>query len=461
MFDNLILNSDSYKTSHYLQLPPNTTNMHAYIESRGGEYSKLRFFGLQHLIKEYLLQPIISADVDRAEKLLKAHGVPFNREGWDYIVDVHAGYLPLVIRAIPEGMVVPTHVPLVTVEATDPRCAWLVTYIEPLLLKVWYPTTVATLSYNVRQTIERYLLATADNLDGLPFKLHDFGLRGVSSVESAGIGGLAHLVNFMGTDTIPALVYAEDYYNQSEDSPAGFSIPAAEHSTVTAWGKEGEVDAFRNMLTQFAKPGSIVAVVSDSYDIYNAVDSLWGQTLKQEIIDSGATLVIRPDSGDPVTVVLKCAELIEARFGVSVNTKGYKVFNNVRLIQGDGVNPKSIEQILAALKAANYSADNIAFGMGGGLLQDVNRDTLKFAMKASAVKVDGTWRDVYKDPITDPGKTSKKGRQDTVQCSYTGAIGPYPFDKPTTLDCPTIMRTVFLNGALKYDDTLDAIRARA
>lgn len=265
----------------------------------------------------------------------------------------------------------------------------------------------------------------------------------------------------MGTDTIPALVYAEDYYGQSEDSPAGFSIPAAEHSTVTAWGKEGEVDAFRNMLTQFGKPGAIVAVVSDSYDIYNAVDSLWGQTLKQEIIDSGATLVIRPDSGHPATVVLKCAELIEARFGVSVNTKGFKVFNNVRLIQGDGVNPKSIEEILAALKAANYSADNIAFGMGGGLLQDVNRDTLKFAMKASAAKVDGEWRDVYKDPITDPGKTSKKGRQDTVQCATTGAIGPYPFDKPTTLDCPTIMRTVFLNGALKYDDTLDAIRARA
>lgn len=461
MFDNLILNTDSYKTSHYLQYPPNTTNVHSYIESRGGAWTKLRFFGLQHLLKEYLSQPIISADVDRAEKLLTAHGVPFNRADWDYIVDEHAGYLPLLIRAIPEGTIVPTHVPLVTVEATDDRCFWLVSYVEPLLLKLWYPTTVATLSYNIRETIKRYLLATADNLDGLPFKLHDFGCRGVSSVESAGIGGLAHLVNFMGTDTIPALVFAEQYYGQSEDAPAGFSIPAAEHSTITAWGKDGEVDAFRNMLTQFAKPGAILAVVSDSYDIYNAVDNLWGQTLRQEVVESGATLVVRPDSGDPAAVVLKCAQLLELRFGTTVNTKGFKMLNNVRLIQGDGVNATSIEQILEALKKAGFSADNIAFGMGGGLLQQVDRDTLKFAMKASAAKVDGEWRDVYKDPITDPGKTSKKGRQDTVMCASTGAIGAYSYDKPTTVDCPSIMRTVFKNGKLVVDDTLDIIRSRA
>lgn len=436
MFDNLILNSDSYKCSHYLQYPPGTTNIHSYIESRGGRWNELRFFGLQHLLKEYLSMPIIGSDVDHAEKLLKAHGVPFNREGWDYIVAEHSGYLPIKIRAIPEGTVVPVLTPLVTVEATDPKCAWVVSYIEPLLLKLWYATTVATLSYNIRKSIKRHLLSTADNLDGLPFKLHDFGCRGVSSVESAGIGGLAHLVNFMGTDTIPALVYAQQYYGH-EDA-AGFSVAAAEHSTITSWGKDGEVDAFRNMLNQFGKPGAIVSVVSDSYDIYNAVDNIWGQTLRQQVVESGATLVIRPDSGDPATVVLKCLQLIDQRFGSTYNSKGFKLLNNVRVLQGDGINSQSIELILNAAESKGYSADNLVFGVGGGLLQDVNRDTLKFAMKVSAAEVDGEWRDVYKDPITDPGKVSKKGRQDSE-----------------------LMRDVFLNGNLLVEDTLDTVRSRA
>ncbi len=460
MFDNLILNTDSYKPSMFLQLPPNVTNSHSYVESRGGRWNKTKFFGLQYILKEFLSQPILSSDVDEAEVMLKAHGEPFNREGWDHIVNTHGGYLPLIIRAIPEGMVVPTRVPLVTVESTDPACAWLVTYVETMVMRVWYPTTVATLSYHIREDIERYLRKTADNIDGLPFKLHDFGSRGVSSAESAAIGGLAHLTNFMGTDTILALVLAERYYGQPEGSPAGFSIPAAEHSTITAWGKENEADAYRNMLKQFAKPGAILAVVSDSYDIYNAVDNLWGVTLRQEVVDSGATLVIRPDSGDPATVVRKCAELLETRFGVSLNSRGFKVLNNVRLIQGDGINADSIVKIMDNLVDAGFSIDNIAFGMGGGLLQEVDRDTLKFAMKCSAVKVDGVWRDVYKDPITDPGKTSKKGRQDTVRCNTTGTIGAFPFKEALTTDNTSLMRTVFKDGHVIVDDSLDTIRNR-
>lgn len=240
---------------------------------------------------------------------------------------------------------------------------------------------------------------------------HDFGARGVSSAESAGIGGASHLVNFMGSDTVEGILLANHYYMENM---AGLSIPAAEHSTIGAWGRNKEVEAYRNMLNKFAKPGAIVAVVSDTYDIYEACEKHWGTTLKDQIVASGATVVIRPDSGDPATVVLKCLQILDEKFGSTVNTKGYKVLNYVRLIQGDGVNRDSIVEILDTINNAGYSTTNIAFGMGGALLQQVNRDTQKFAYKCSAVEKDGEWMDVYKDPITDPGKRSMAGRLDTT-----------------------------------------------
>lgn len=234
----------------------------------------------------------------------------------------------------------------------------------------------------------------------------------ISSAESAGLGGMAHLVNFLGTDTVEALRAARYYYGAPM---AGFSIPAAEHSTITSWGRENEVDAFRNMLKLFAKPGSIVAVVSDSYNIFNACESLWGTELKDEVINSGATVVVRPDSGDPATVVLKCLQILETKFGSTVNEKGYRVLNNVRVIQGDGINHESIQAILDAVLGDGFSADNVAFGQGGALLQAVDRDTMKFAMKCSAIFKGGKMIEVFKDPITDAGKASKKGVLELVE----------------------------------------------
>ena len=193
------------------------------------------------------------------------------------------------------------------------------------------------------------------------FKLHDFGSRGVSSQESAMVGGAAHLINFMGSDTGVGVLCANDYYNVDM---AGFSIPASEHRTITSWGKENEVKAYSNILDKFAKPGALVACVSDSYDIWNACEHLWGETLKQKIVDSGATLVVRPDSGDPPTVVLKVAEILASKFGFTVNSKGFKVLNNVRVIQGDGINEHTVKEILDNLLNAGFSASNIAFGMG-------------------------------------------------------------------------------------------------
>ena len=281
MFTNLILNTDSYKASHFLQYPAETEVVSSYIESRGGQFPQTLFFGLQAFIKEYLLKPVTTADIDEAEALFAAHGVPFFREGWEQIVQQHGGFLPIEIQALPEGMIVPTGNALVQIRNTDPQAFWLTSYLETALLRaVWYPTTIATLSWQVKQCIRQSLETTCDNpANELPFKLHDFGARGVSSHESATLGGMAHLVNFMGGDTVVALLAARKYYGADM---AGFSIPAAEHSTITAWGREGEADAYANMLQQFGQAGKLLAVVSDSYDIYHAVSEIWGKQLRAQ-----------------------------------------------------------------------------------------------------------------------------------------------------------------------------------
>lgn len=458
MSTNPILNTDSYKVSHWLQYPPGMDAMHSYIESRGGVYERTVFFGLQAVIKEHLQRPVTIADIEEAREIFAAHGEPFNEAGWRYIVERHGGLMPVHIRAVPEGTVVPVLNVLATIESTDPKCFWIASYLETLLLRVWYPTTVATISWHIKRLIRRFLAETSDDGEAqLPFKLHDFGARGVSSHESAGLGGLAHLVNFKGTDTVAALTAGRRYYNEPM---AGFSIPAAEHSTITAWGREREADAYRNMITQYGKPGAVFACVSDSYDVYAAVEHLWGERLRQQVIDSGATLVVRPDSGNPPDVVEKCAVLLDRAYGSSINSKGFKVLNHVRLIQGDGVNPTSIREILERLKTTGFAADNIAFGMGGALLQQLNRDTQQFAMKCSAARIDGRWIDVYKDPVTDPGKVSKKGRLDLVRDAATRQYRTRPLGESEPSAASELV-DVFRNGKLLRDWTLAEVRERS
>lgn len=457
MFTNLILNTDSYKASHFLQYPAETEVVSSYIESRGGQFPQTLFFGLQAFIKEYLLKPVTTADIDEAEALFAAHGVPFFRQGWEQIVQQHGGFLPIEIQALPEGMIVPTGNALVQIRNTDPQAFWLTSYLETALLRaVWYPTTVATLSWQVKQSIRQSLETTCDNpANELPFKLHDFGARGVSSHESAALGGMAHLVNFMGGDTVVALLAARKYYGADM---AGFSIPAAEHSTITAWGREGEADAYANMLQQFGQAGKLLAVVSDSYDIYHAVSEIWGKQLRAQVENSGATVVIRPDSGVPEDIVPEVLERLYAEFGGRVNSKGYKVLSDcVRVIQGDGVDVDSIGVILQRIQQAGFSTENVAFGMGGGLLQKVNRDTLRFAMKASAMQINGAWRDVYKQPITDSGKNSKRGRLAVIRDA--GVIKTIREDALSWES--NLLRPVFRNGELLVDDDFETVRARS
>merc|ERR1712048_1385586 len=239
------------------------STIYSYFESRGGAYENVCFFGLQYFIKKYLVgQVVTKAKIDEAEKVCKAHfSNPwekepklFNRKGWEHILNKHKGCLPVAIKAVPEGTVLPYRNVLFTLENTDPKCFWLTNYLETLLVQVWYPTSVCTQSRAQKKIIMKYLKDTGsqDVIDkGLHmFKLHDFGFRGVSSVESAAIGGCGHLVNFMGTDTMAALVMARECYNSDA---AGFSIPASEHSTMTSWGREKELDAIRNMLEKYPK----------------------------------------------------------------------------------------------------------------------------------------------------------------------------------------------------------------
>ncbi|UTW59919.1 nicotinate phosphoribosyltransferase [Kordiimonas sp. SCSIO 12603] len=455
---NIILDTDSYKHSHYLQYPPETTIVNSYVESRGGKHESVLFFGLQAWLKKLLANPITQADIDDAAWVCHEHGISFNRAGWQHILDKHDGYLPLEIEAVPEGTIVPISNVLVQVRNTDPACYWLSSFVETSLLRgVWYPTTVATISYHAKQSILEALEESSDELAEpvAQFMLHDFGARGVSSEESAALGGLAHLVNFRGTDTMNALLAARTYY---QEPMAAFSVPASEHSTMTSWGEDREADAYSNMLKQF-KGSNIISIVADSYDIFRAVNDIFGGELKDQVLENaeaGSRLVVRPDSGDPIENPIAVIKALMEQFGSSTNSKGYKVLpDHVRVLQGDGITPDTIKKILSRMLEEGLSAENIVFGMGSGLLQQVTRDTQHFAMKCSAVKVNGNWQDVFKNPITDKGKASKRGVLALVKTEEG-----YETRQAESAE-ENALRTVYRNGEMLVEDTLEQIRHRS
>jgi nicotinamide phosphoribosyltransferase len=455
---NPILLTDSYKVTHWKAYPEGTEYVYSYLESRGGIYQETVFFGLQYYLKKYLTVRITHEMIDHAEKRFEKHfgdKSVFNRAGWEHIVDVHDGYLPIRIKAVPEGTVVPTRNVMMTIENTDPTAFWLTNYVETLLLKIWYTITVATLSREIKKTIKAYLDKTGDPA-GLLFKLHDFGDRGVSSVESAMLGGMSHLVNFMGTDTLISLEGAFEYYSEEM---AGFSIPATEHSIMCALGELGELRQMQRFLEAFGQGNfPAIACVSDTYDIFRACSEYWGQELFKEVtnLNNGKVLVVRPDSGDPVTIVRQVVEMLAGKFGYTVNEKGYKVLKNVRVIQGDGITHKMIESILEELTKRKWSADNVAFGMGGALLQQVNRDTQKFAIKASSIVIDGRVKDIYKAPVTDNGKRSKAGRL-KLMYNEDGVLETYASNVPG----PDILELVFADGIVLKTWALTDVRHRA
>jgi nicotinamide phosphoribosyltransferase len=453
---NIAVQTDFYKQSHYAQYPDGTTKVFSYVEARGGKYDANVFFGLQAYIKQYLTMPVTKQMVDQAEQITNNHVGPgvFNREGWDYIVNELNGKLPLSIKAVAEGTVVPVSNVLMTIENTDPNCFWLTSFVETSILRgIWYATTVATNSWSIKQVIKGWMDKTSDVPDEIAFSLNDFGSRGVSSGESAGIGGMAHLVNFEGTDNIEGSIYADMFYGAGT---VGFSIAAMEHSTVTIFGKENEAEAFRQMMKRFGGEGKMVACVSDSYDIYNAVENIWGGELKQEVIDMGGRVVIRPDSGEIVEVVINILNILDRKFGTTTNNKGYRVLPPyIRVIQGDGVNQDSINLVLQKMQEEGFSAENVVFGSGGALLQQLDRDTSKFALKCSMAIVNGEEIDVFKDPVTDTGKRSKKGEITLVKNDF----GDFRTVRVTEVgDQEVMLQEVYRDGKLLIDQSFEEIR---
>jgi nicotinamide phosphoribosyltransferase len=466
--ENLLLLADAYKYSHYKLYYPGTTKIYSYLESRGGQFDQTVFFGLQYFLKHYLEGQVITKEkIDAAAEFLPqvfGRDDVFDRSRFDYILEKHGGKLPIRIKAVPEGSVVPVNNVLMTIENTDPECFWLSNFLETLLMQVWYPCTVATLSREVKKIVQSYYEETASEKAkaGLDFVLNDFGFRGVSSVESAALGGAAHLVNFRGSDTIMGSVMARKYYNTKE--VFGLSIPATEHSVCTLLGKEGELEVFKHVLKTF--PTGLVSCVSDSYDIFNACSKYWGEELKELVLSRDGVLVIRPDSGDPIFTLLRVFDILFEKFGYTINERGFKVLPpQVRVIQGDGVNIQTIRFIYSALQVNGISAENLVLGMGGALLQKVDRDTQKFAFKCSYAELNGKGVDVQKNPLEldnhgDLVTSFKKSKAGQLKLINT-AEGFKTVRKEEQPGDEDQLVTVFENGKIVNESTFEQVRAKA
>ena len=467
---SFITMADSYKYSHHLQTEEGTEFVTSYGRARGAvdsDYRKYVPFGMQMGLKKYFLTPITLEEVEYAKELITTHGEPFNYEGWKYIATKLDGKLPISIEAVPEGTPINVGELMFQITNTVKGFAWLSSFAETVLLRDggWYATTVATNSWTIKQLMKVYY-ETSGSVQGLDFKLHDFGCRGVSSHESAEVGGLAHLINFMGTDTVPALLAGRKYYNEPM---AGFSIPASEHSTITPWGEETENKAHANMVSLIDPENGIhtVASVIDSFNAHRTARDIIGGELKEAIENSGGTFVARPDSGDPTTVPIEIIEILMEKFGFTTNDRGYRTLPDcIRVIQGDGINKDSIKAILANLEKAKMTLDNLAFGMGGALLQGLDRDTLQFAMKANSTTVNGVQKDVWKRPVTDTGKASHAGEQALIiEMQEDGDHGPTPVYVTVRKDelngRTNILREVYRDGELLIDEDFATIRARS
>lgn len=431
------------------------------MESRvGSEFNKTIFYGLQYILKEHLVGQVVTEEkVLEAKDLIDRHIGPniFNIDDWLYIANELDGKLPLEIKAVPEGTPVDVNNVLMTVENTDKRCYWLSNYVEPLLLQVWYPSTVATLSAQVRKLCNFYLDVTGSSKDNADFMLHDFGYRGSTSTESSKLAGSAHLLNFSGTDTIPALYVPVNYYNDS--NMYGYSVQATEHSVMTSLGQTDEIDQIIHVLDN--SRGGILSMVIDSYNYRNFLTeagragSPLNNKIKEYLSKEGNKIVFRPDSGEPISTTMDCLDILADGFGVIENEAGYKVFDaNIGLLWSDGLNYHVIRDILFAMKNNGWAAENIIFGMGGGLHTSVNRDTQRNAFKCSAQLRDGKWYDIFKKPL-DTSKKSKSGRFKLIK-DDDGSYRTVSIDKEGE-DC---LQTVFRNGELLVDDTFENIKNR-
>ncbi len=486
-----LIQTDFYKQSHYQMYAKGTTKIYSNFtarKSRIPNVGHMTFFGLQYFIKEYLIKQwrINFFDKPWAEVSQKYKRIIDNTLGKDAITLDHIkklydlGYLPLLIKALPEGASVPVRVPCLTITNTVDHAYWLVNFLESILSCVlWQPCTSATLAREFRKTFDKFAMATIGNTEFSQWQGHDFSFRGMSSLETACLSGAAHLLYFTGTDTIPAIEFLEQYYNADvEKELVGASCVATEHSIMALDMQGGEVNTFSRLLADF--PKGILSVVSDTWSLPNVVCEIL-PTLKDKIQKRDGKLVIRPDSfwTDPVDCIcgfdgyhpqmqkLNAAEIISVKkgliealwdiFGGTVNDKGYKVLAPcIGAIYGDAISLERAEKISQRLKDKGFASTNIVYGIGSYTYQFNTRDTLGLAMKATYGIVKKEMREIFKDPVTDDGmKKSAKGllRVDKINNDYI------------VRDCVTIeeeaggeLKPVFLDGKLLVDYTLANIR---
>lgn len=454
-YHNLLLMSDSYKVTHWAMLPPGLGNTESYCESRGGSFPFTMFFGLQYYMKSYLAgQQVTEEKIQEAKEFYAAHfgnADYFNEEGWRYILEKHNGYLPIGIKAVKEGSIVPIKNVLYKIYSTDPKCGWLVKWCETLLMKMWYTITVSTNSMAAREIIDYY--HTMSGVTSAPqFMLHDFGYRGVASEEQAWLGGACHLLSFAGSDNVAGIRMLMKYYAAPM---CGYSVAASEHMVMSITGREGEIATYKRILASMRV--GVVSLVSDTYDVYNLCEQASSDPeFKELILSRDGKFVIRLDSGDPIEVIEKCLGILEAGFGATINEKGYKTLNpKIGLLQGDGISLHSMSNIIQYfVEHKKWSIDNFVFGSGGKLLQAFDRDTLQFTIKACYAELDGVGVDVYKDPITSKGsKTSKRGQ---LHLMYNKVKGYYTINSHEAKHDESdqdMLELVFLNGKIIQEIT--------
>ncbi|KAI0219377.1 hypothetical protein L0F63_000516 [Massospora cicadina] len=441
--------TDSYKLSHGTLYPPSQI-MSAYGAfrapfNRDPYDERILFYGIRFITEEYLNRRWTLEELAMSEKFFATHNknftpFPFDGSLFKKFITENNGYFPVTLRALPEGTTVYPNTPVFTITAEEPY-AGLVTYLESLLSLVWYPTTVATLSRRCRDIIQRAFDASVElGADRVADKLRDFGLRG-----------------FEGSSTLPAAYFVQNRWNNG--NPVATCIPGTEHSVMTSHSTE--LDAMVRLVEEYG--AGTYACVMDSYDYAHALASLLPQiaTLK---LERGGVLILRPDSGDPVETVLMALDAADKVFGSTVNQKGYKVLKGCGVVQGDGVDIVIIERVLGAVLKAGYSAQNVTFGMGGALLQRVDRDTLSFATKLSyRMGMDGTHHPIYKDPKANPEKASLPGQLQVkldpvhqLPCVYPRPHGAFNSD-PNDL-----LRIIYDKGPVDSPfETFEAVRERA
>ncbi|MDU8925541.1 nicotinate phosphoribosyltransferase [Pasteurellaceae bacterium LIM206] len=467
---------DFYKVSHRAQYPEGSEVIYSTFTPRSNkQYPQVKrvvSFGFQAFIIKYLINYFNLNFFSRPRNEVVTEYTAFIKRtlnmtnSGEHIGELHdLGYLPLRIKAIPEGKSVAVHVPVMTIENTHPAFFWLTNYVETLInVSLWLPMTSASVARMYYLTLQRFARETCDDMNHIPFQAHDFSMRGMSSLESVETSGAAHLIAFLGTDTIPAISFVEQYYGSRQ--LIGTSIPASEHSVMSAHGVD-ELPTFRYLMNKF--PDSMLSIVADTTDFWHNI-SVNLPLLKDEIMrrPPHARVVIRPDSGDAMDILCGRAQaqtrherqgLIECLwqiFGGTVNDKGYKVLDpHIGVIYGDGVHYEKMLNILNGLKAKGFAANNIVFGVGSRTYQSNTRDTLGFAVKATSIRINGVEKGIFKNPKTDDGlKKSQCGRVKVtgLDCYVDGLTAADDFSDD-------LLQPIFENGKLLNVTSFDQIRA--